>query len=97
MRLSLRQIFSRTCLNELSIMHASKMKMKQISRKYAELLSEHLTLIQSNLSQNKNEIRINLKFSNNMILVVKYNFKEQIKTYFISEEEKSIWHRVSTK
>jgi hypothetical protein len=90
MRLSQRQIFSRTCLNEFRIMHSSKIKMKQISRKYAELLSKHLTLIQSNLSQNKNEIRISLKFSNNTILVMKYNFKEQIKTYFISEE-KSIY------
>ena len=89
MRFSLRQIFSRTCLNELRIMHSSKMKMKQISRKYAELISKHLTLIQSNLSQNKNEIRISLKFSNNTILVVKYNFKEQIKTYFISEKKYS--------
>jgi hypothetical protein len=68
MRLSQRQIFSRTCLNEFRIMHSSKIKMKQISRKYA----------------------ISLKFSNNTILVMKYNFKEQIKTYFISEE-KSIY------
>ena len=89
MRFSLRQIFSRTCLNELRIMHSSKMKMEQISRKYAELISNHLTLNQSNLSQNKNEIRISLKFSNNTILVVKYNLKEQIKTYFISEKKYS--------
>ena len=89
MRFRLSQIICRTCLNELRIRHSSKMKMKQISRKYAELISKHLTLIQSNLSQNKNEIRISLKFSNNTILVVKYNFKEQIKTYFISEKKYS--------
>jgi len=66
-------------------MHPSSITLKKVTRKTAECLFKHLALVQSNIDQNKNEIRVIFEFSDDTILIVKYNHKNFIKTYYISK------------
>ena len=71
--------------NKLKIRLISGVKLKSITRENAEYLFNHLTLIESNLFQNKQEIKVKFEFLNNIILVIKYNYKNSIKKYFVIE------------
>ncbi len=59
--------------------------MKSIARENAENLFNHLKLKKSKLYQNKNEIRVQFEFLDNTILVIKYNYKNLTKTYYVNE------------
>ena len=60
-------------------------KMKSITREYAEYLFNHLTLCQSKVYQNENEIRVQLEFTEDTILVIRYDQKKLSKTYQVGE------------
>ena len=59
--------------------------MKSIGREIAEDYFNNLKLKNSKLYQNKNEIRVQFKFLDNTLLVMKYNCKALTKTYYVNE------------
>jgi len=59
--------------------------MKTIARENAEDLFNHLELKESKIVQNKNELKVHFEFLNNTILVIKYNCKSLVKTYYVKE------------
>jgi len=62
--------------------------MKQITRHEAETLFITSEIISTNIEQDKKEMRIFLKTSDSNGFLVKYNFQDHTKTYFIQNSKK---------
>ena len=59
--------------------------MKKITREQAEVLFQKSDVITTNVKQDKNELRVSMILSGNKSCLVKYNVKNQTKTYFLKD------------
>lgn len=59
--------------------------MRQITRREAEILFLTAKVISSYIEQDKKEMRILMKLSDNRDFIVKYNTHDHIKSYFLQE------------
>jgi len=59
--------------------------MKRITRDEAETLFLASNVVSSNIEQDKNEMRIHLTLSDDRSFLVKYDFREREKSYFLDD------------
>jgi len=59
--------------------------MKRISRTEAESMISRLELISTDISQDKDEIRILMNFSEDYRFLMRYSFPDHMKSYYICE------------
>jgi hypothetical protein len=59
--------------------------MKKISREQAEKLFLDSNVLKTKIEQDENELRISMILSGNKSCLVKFDFKDQQKTYFLDK------------